>query len=1219
MPTASSYASITATVPPVYRGGPAQGAPPPTQLTMQSLTASFAWGSEGGEASLTYDYNGVPVEVGMQMVINAAGHVFYGVCTDSAPFFGSGGQKWEVKFRDNLYNLGKDQAYCAFNKLDDHIVNNRRVKRYVHYLPDLDSDVTLVPAAWQKVGGQSNIDFLIGGEIFSTVPAGIYFGGLIKAYTNAPLTAAQIIILVLNSIWTNDTWTTNFHPDQFTYPVFDVDSTGGGKITALFQSISDQQGLVFAQVGAAFNLMWVRKGQLDSRYAEQIALTPAPEINPATGLPQLLTDDRVLGQSLSSNPTQVRILGDRNTYMVLNVPLVPGWSPGWEQYYQKDVFLVACYNNGSTSRIEVVGGQSFPAGTKFTTIGGPIATVNGVTNPVGTGADPEGIVAYQLALEFSESVTVAQFATLMGEALFEGQPNLADYLKYADKSRLDMPAVLYIDQILFRAFQFPDGFTITNQYGVEIPLDSLEVLDKQIARITYDPITGEMEADPTVAADGNGLALVQGYQVAKDLFAKINPSRFDLTRWNSAQDIWATQDYVVDDNGEPGGKTILFTEPIIKSASLVKIIGSYGVLNANPVKSDGVTPGFDTANVQIGLCFSGERYSWLSTPNPGGRLETVQIGGLNRELIGVYGESGFVEVLYSDGLSADQKAQQYVFPIQLQQYVYDKGGYRHALLPNGKGGWNPQIQLNPFIDRIQVVIGPDTPAQEIIDLTSELPKQFFTPERDNDRNVKLLTLLPGQQQLRQAFEISQLTVKALEQSKDALQTFTDAFSMIASEQVPLVAVSVQGGSSINAPVGTPLFGGPLVSNSDNTMSGTYASTPAQSNLLNNVFMGVTVKDGELIGGGNSTVRAQRSGVALMRVLPPVKVGDELGQVAGKDYLSPNATVNIVGVAQQAAATPISVANGGDGLTALISVLLGASAPAASALGAPFEILKVSETQVQISNQSCLLAGLDAQTTVPITGLGQPFDVDENSKIYLEVLFDLNGNAIMANIAASDGGWRVEIPAIRSIPAGVGFPLLCGLVDNTNLLNEENELSDEFNNHILSSQSIVNDNNETTARAALALFKNLTPRYNQFYAYCLIGFCTPATNGAEGLSLAGTDTPMTVVQSLDENLMLQGFCQAGTPVQIPMPYAGPFATTLPAVTITLLAEVNQATEVTLTYPNFPQATINFSFDGEAAVIYYGTLVVSATGSHTIIAWATQTGFIQSPSATQTFTV
>ena len=61
-----------------------------------------------------------------------------------------------------------------------------------------------------------------------------------------------------------------------------------------------------------------------------------------------------------------------------------------------------------------------------------------------------------------------------------------------------------------------------------VPLDSLEVLDKLIARVTYDPKTGTMSADPLVAADGTGLALALGYEVGKDLFAKINPGRFDL-------------------------------------------------------------------------------------------------------------------------------------------------------------------------------------------------------------------------------------------------------------------------------------------------------------------------------------------------------------------------------------------------------------------------------------------------------------------------------------------------------------------------------------------------------------------------------------------------------------------------------------------------------------------------------------------------------------------
>ena len=696
---------VTVVSQPVWRGGPSV-VPPPVKFHVSSVQLTWAWGSDGAEATIIYDWSGVPVTTGYNLTIETAGHIFWGVCTDDAPRESSTGLTRELKFKDFLLYLKYDQVYGSFNKLDDHIVNGRRQKRYFHYLPDLRLPVTLFPTLWQYDASGNPMLFIdnqVNGYGVAVnpgsptdapaAPPGPYFSGFIKTYTTAPLTAAQIILIILNSTTVKDVWTCSFHPDQFNYPVYGIDATGGKSLQAILQEISDAQGLVFAQVGAPLNLYWIRKGQLDARYPEEIPLTPPLETNPATGEQQLLTDDRILGTSLSGHPTQVQILGDRNTYLVLNIPLVPGWSPGWEAMWSVNLFRDDIYQRGVTADAVTIGAHTFPVGTAFKTIGA-------------SKYDPEQIIARQLAVVASMNMTVAQYAQLRNETPFDpssiANPVWCDYKKFAGKSRLDMPAELYITQILLRAFQFPAGFQITNAQGVMVPLDSLEVLDKLIARVTYDPKTGTMSADPLVAADGTGLALALGYEVGKDLFAKINPGRFDLSTWNNAQNVWSAQEFTIDDTGEPGGKTVLFDSPIIKSATLVKIVDGYGVFNGAPTKSDGETPGFDIPQVQIGCCFSAERYSFFSTEFLGGRVETMQIGGLNKEFICTYGQTGvggFTEVKYSDGLTADQKAIQFVAPLELLQYIYDKGGYQHLLLQNPETGAFPNgMQLNPFID-----------------------------------------------------------------------------------------------------------------------------------------------------------------------------------------------------------------------------------------------------------------------------------------------------------------------------------------------------------------------------------------------------------------------------------------------------------------------------------------------------------------------------------------
>lgn len=149
MSAANPIGTLTARPQPVYRGGPSNP-PPPNQFAIQSATATYSWGAEPGEATIIYDPASVlPVTAGFYVTLEIAGHTFSGMCLADTPETSSGGARRVLKFQDNRYWLKKDQVYCAFNRLDDHIVNNVRVKRYVHYLPDLAHNVVLTPAPFQ--------------------------------------------------------------------------------------------------------------------------------------------------------------------------------------------------------------------------------------------------------------------------------------------------------------------------------------------------------------------------------------------------------------------------------------------------------------------------------------------------------------------------------------------------------------------------------------------------------------------------------------------------------------------------------------------------------------------------------------------------------------------------------------------------------------------------------------------------------------------------------------------------------------------------------------------------------------------------------------------------------------------------------------------------------------------------------------------------------------
>jgi hypothetical protein len=248
--------------------------------------------------------------------------------------------------------------------------------------------------------------------------------------------------------------------------------------------------------------------------------------------------------------------------------------------------------------------------------------------------------------------------------------------------------------------------------------------------------------------------------------------------------------------------------------------------------------------------------------------------------------------------------------------------------------------------------------------------------------------------------------------------------------------------------------------------------------------------------------------------------------------------------------------------------------------------------------------------VPIDGLGQPFTVASGEKIYLEVLFDLNGNPIMANIAHCQGGWGKLLYGV----AGEQFPMLAGVVDNTNIggAREDANLADAAATYVEPCKPFTL--NFTTAENALLQFKNLTPRYNQFYAWYLIGYCTTGPQTGFSMAGSGADTAFTVVQCLDSHLMLQGFCQGGVPCKVPMPYSGVFEQMLPEPTFTQSGAV-----VKIIAPGgYADVAVRYSIDGGEWVEYTGNITADR-GAHKILAYATLVDYVQSGTASFNFTV
>jgi hypothetical protein len=655
------------------------------------------------------------------------------------------------------------------------------------------------------------------------------FGRHRKTWTDVPLTAVQILNYIFTAPSVETPWTRGYHPDQNQWPVYDIDCMSGRKLDEVVQEISDRMGLVFTlqTVGKIealpFNLLWARKG-------EGTSFTIPPN-----------SDNVDLRYELSGGPARVIVIGDRNKYLILNLGLVPDWNRNWEEVWDVDLLADDLFANDAA----------------FNAIAG----------------DTEQIIGRQLAAARARDITVREYAAL--RAARDGK-DFSDYRRFATRMRMDMPAALYLKQLVFRSFRPPDFVKIR---GEQVPTVALNVVEELCAGVNFDPETGKMTAvldpdeDTLATAGGNGFALVQGYQVGTELLRAIRPDRFNLDQFTQGQSQWKPMTFQVDDTGSETGAFVLFDDAIIQVDGLVKIVNGHAVLNAAPT--------FQIPKVLACLTFEADRFLW-EVGTQGGKDETVQVGGLRGEYIvdAASASSATTEVPYADGKLASLKAREIADVILKQQWFYYRGGYQLKLKP---GETVPQ--LTNMLDRVTVEFGPNGQIATV-ELTGERPPRVKELERDYDRKVQMLTLLPGQKELRETANQMRIAAQAFRQSPGIARQIGSMLHGRLGGRADLTPLIVDAGTG-TFEVGTPLWKpatsvGPDPNNpGTDVVSNTRATMPSASSSGTPHFVGVTVRDKEKADG---TIRVQSTGEMLARVMGPVAVEDTVGRADGMDYL-----------------------------------------------------------------------------------------------------------------------------------------------------------------------------------------------------------------------------------------------------------------------------------------------------------------------------------------------
>jgi hypothetical protein len=828
--------SISLTVANPLRG---QGTPyaQPVVFSATGMALNHAWGAQPATARIEYHASTVGNEsiaaggvfTGAFVTLSGGGHTFYGLCMGDQVRQSSNERVRELNFHDLREFLKWDQVFGSFNLLEYRTVsvNGRLVRRrrWRHILP---ADFNAQRSTW----------------------------------TDAPLTATQILGYVLGAPTVFAPWNANVHADMNVVPVSGLQWGGGMRLDNALTEIAGHLGLVFTFSGVSANQWWLtfaRKGY---------GTFPLPVDGGGRILWENVAaaDDTEEGLALSEAPTHLRVLGDRNQWQLLNVTLVPDWASAWEAYYDEGLFIEEVFNSfgeGATTYAEMV--------------------------DVG---DPEQIIARQKAAERAHRLTVAEFATIMGSQFL-------DQRLWAGRNRAEMPAMLYLRNLLFRAYRLPDT---VNVGGTSVASAHLNLLDRSLVELTHDPATGVMspvlDAGEPRGTDDRGYAVAQGFNLDQDFLSVLRPDQIDSSTWNAGMNTWNRVDFQVMESGE-GRRVLVFELPMVIVTNLVSNVDGWIVPNAASTLTAATVKASLTVEAEQFLYDYGDRNTGVEN----GPLRVIAENGLHEERVWNTTGAQTWTLTYMDGKTATAKAAEIVSAERVGAQLVRSGGYKRYLQPGDTG-----TALTGLVDSVTL----EHSAQglwEIVRFTLERGFLTFQPERDYERRNALSHLFPGQAELRKVAEDYGRMIAAMRGSGTALREFYRHWHGLFNTN--LSTIWLENGASGALNVGTPLWKGASTPDSNSRLSNTRPPAPANTGDTHSVFAGVVVRDAE---PASSPTKVATEGTVLLRVMGPVNVGDMVGRSNGHDYLVvASSPTPLVGQAQQAITT---------GVVRLINVRIG---------------------------------------------------------------------------------------------------------------------------------------------------------------------------------------------------------------------------------------------------------------------------------------------------------
>ena len=597
----------------------------------------------------------------------------------------------------------------------------------------------------------------------------------------------------------------NYEPHEaLSQPMARLDANNGMALSQIIGRICEECGLIVTITGGD-TIVFARKGE-----------GTLPSVPSGSGM-------KKSGTALSNAPGKYRIIGERSDYQTNNVTLEPDWNEYWEtMVFEWDL----------------------------------LDLIDGLFGPF----DADPIADAALAQAKMRSATVREISEELE------LPNLLDFGVWGEVSRNEIPAYVYVRDIVFKAYRVPPGFEIEPLWlASSLNLDSLTLSDGGLLlNVDYDYDTGEMSVpssdDRRFFPQQKAFVLAKGFNL--DLVDVRGRKFITPEQMAEAQDKWAAvYDFNLD--VRPECRSVIFDKQIFTATDLflfpnneVDGIDADHPLYGLPVPN--AAAGFGPAEVKAALVWKGEKFS--QNYGSGSREGVMYVSGLQEQWVmddaGVLGlevpagrdDGG--DPVYADGL-----ADEYVENLILRNTTFASGGYRRY----GAAG----TALNGKIERVTISVKMGSGLTEEVEFSNDKAPATVFPQRFLEWNRQFRDLFPGQEDnKRSVFELQ--TIASLKALKRVPQT----------ERLKAIPDLMQRpmGAAEPAPVIIQLAG------SESAGSVIFQNAAGDADADGKVFGGVVV-----VQGAEGAVPCATAGTVPVRVKGPFTSGSTVGVRDGEKF------------------------------------------------------------------------------------------------------------------------------------------------------------------------------------------------------------------------------------------------------------------------------------------------------------------------------------------------